>query len=70
MSFFSLGIEAWGVEVPWMKNPPRDITSCGFGDPRQILTDVIGTHPIAEGGRKGSAVRPYTAEVFKRLEDG
>ena len=49
MSFFSLGKEAWGVEVPWMKNPPRDITSCGFGDPRQILTDGIGTHPIAEG---------------------
>jgi hypothetical protein len=49
MSFFSLGKEAWGGEVPWMKNPPRDITSCGFGDPRQILTDAISPHPIAEG---------------------
>ncbi len=49
MSFFSLGKEAWGVEIPWAKNPPRDATSCGFGDPRQILTDAVGTHPIAEG---------------------
>ena len=49
MTFFSLGKEAWGVEIPWAKNPPRDTTSCGFGDPRQILTDAVGTHPIADG---------------------
>jgi hypothetical protein len=49
MTFFSLGKEAWGVEIPWAKNPPRDTTSFGFGDPRQILTDAVGTHPIAEG---------------------
>jgi len=49
MSFFSLGKEAWGVEIPWMRNPPCDKISYGFGDPRQILTDAIGTHPIADG---------------------
>ena len=49
MTFFSLGKEAWGVEIPWAKNPPRDTTSFGFGDPRQILTDAVGTHPIADG---------------------
>ena len=49
MSFFALGKEAWGVEIPWTKNPPRDATSCGFGDPHQILTAALGTHPIAEG---------------------
>ena len=49
MSFFALGKEAWGVEIPWTKNPPRDATSCGFGDPRQILTTALGAHPIAEG---------------------
>ena len=49
MTFFSLGKEAWGVEIPWAKNPPRDTTSFGFGDPRQILTDAVGTHSIADG---------------------
>jgi hypothetical protein len=49
MSFFSLGKEAWGVEIPWMRNPPCDKISYGFGDPRQILTDAIGSHPIADG---------------------
>ena len=49
MSFFSLGKEAWGVEIPWMRNPPCDKISCGFGDPRQILTDALGSHPIADG---------------------
>ena len=47
-SFFLLGKEAWGVDLPRVKTP-RDDTSCGFGDPRQILADATGTHPIAEG---------------------
>ena len=49
MSFFSLGKEAWGVEIPWTRNPPCDKISYGFGDPRQIFTDAIGSHPIADG---------------------
>jgi hypothetical protein len=49
MTFFTLGKEAWGVEIPWMRNPPCDKISYGFGDPRQILTDAIGSHPIADG---------------------
>lgn len=49
MTFFTLGKEAWGVEIPWMRNPPCDKISYGFGDPRQILTDAIGAHPIADG---------------------
>lgn len=49
MSFFTLAKESWGVEIPWTKNPPRDAASCGFGDPRQILTDAIGAHAISDG---------------------
>ena len=47
-AFSQLGKEAWGVEIP-RGRIPRDESSCGFGDPRQILTDAIGAHPIAEG---------------------
>jgi hypothetical protein len=49
MTFFTLGKESWGVEIPWMRNPPCDKISYGFGDPRQILTNATGAHPIAEG---------------------
>ena len=47
-AFFMLGKETWGVDIP-RGRIPRDESSCGFGDPRQILTDAIGTHPIADG---------------------
>ena len=47
-AFFMLGKETWGVDIP-RGRIPRDESSCGFGDPRQILTDAIGAHPIADG---------------------
>ena len=70
MSFFSLGKEAWGVEIPWSKNPPRDASSFGFGDPRQILTDAVGTHPIAEGIEKVQlfALTPIKLSNGSRME--
>ena len=70
MSFFSLGKEAWGVEIPWSKKPPRDATSFGFGDPRQILTDAVGTHPIAEGVGKVQlfALTPIKLSDGSRME--
>lgn len=70
MSFFSLGKEAWGVEIPWSKKPPRDATSFGFGDPRQILTDAVGTHPIAEGVGKVQlfALTPIKLSNGSRME--
>ena len=70
MSFFSLGKEAWGVEIPWSKKPPRDATSFGFGDPRQILTDAVGTHPIAEGVGKVQlfALTPINLSNGSRME--
>ena len=70
MTFFTLGKEAWGVEIPWMRNPPRDEISCGFGDPRQILTDAAGTHSIAEGVDKVQlfALTPLTFSDSSRME--
>ena len=70
MTFFSLGKEAWGVEIPWMRSPPRDATSCGFGDPRQILTDAIGAHPIAEGVGKVQlfALTPFRFSPGSKME--
>lgn len=47
-SFSLLAKEAWGAEIPRGKIP-RDDTSHGFGDPRQILTDCLSSHPIVDG---------------------
>ena len=47
--FSQLGKEAWGVEIPFGGKVARDETSHGFGDPRQIRTDNLAAHPIAEG---------------------
>jgi hypothetical protein len=70
MSFFALGKEAWGIEIPWTKNPPRDATSCGFGDPRQIVTDALSAHPIAEGVKKVQlfALTPIKLSNGSRME--
>ena len=70
MSFFALGKEAWGVEIPWTKNPPRDATSFGFGDPRQIVTDSLSAHPIAEGVKKVQlfALTPLKFADSSRME--
>ena len=53
-----------------MRNPPRDEISCGFGDPRQILTDAAGTHSIAEGVDKVQlfALTPLTFSDSSRME--
>ena len=70
MTFFTLGKESWGVEIPWMRNPPRDEISCGFGDPRQILTDAAGAHPIAEGVDKVQlfALTPLKFSTGSKME--
>ena len=70
MTFFSLGKEAWGVEIPWAKNPPRDTASFGFGDPRQIVTDALSAHPIAEGVKKVQlfALTPLKFSDGSRME--
>ena len=46
--FARLSREAWNLDMP-RSAVPRDETSHGFGDPRQILTGNISSHPIAEG---------------------
>jgi len=49
--FARLSREAWNLDMP-RGTVPRDETSHGFGDPRQILTGNISSHPIAEGVNK------------------
>ena len=58
------------MEIPWSKKPPRDATSFGFGDPRQILTDAVGTHPIADGVAKVQlfAMTPIKLSNGSRME--
>ena len=49
--FARLSKEAWSLDMP-RGTVPRDEISHGFGDPRQILTGNVSSHPIAEGVKK------------------
>jgi len=49
--FARLSREAWNLDMP-RGAVPRDESSHGFGDPRQILTGSISSHPIANGVKK------------------
>ena len=67
--FARLSKEAWGLDMP-RGAVPRDKTSHGFGDPRQIQTGNISSHPIAEGVKKVQlfALVPLKSMPGSRME--